>query len=536
MGFGGDVGSKKAVGSELTAVLPHDGLPWWKRGYLLKLNFSLLSLVLFCELNRFPAVPLTSSDLKFSAASANGYDGSLMNSLQALDQWENFMGKPSGAWLGWINAIYWLGAGIFFPIAAWLANKFGRKPGVYAGYSFLVLGSILQCAAPNDVAFILARFFVGCASALFGNAVPVLINEIAYPPHRGILNALFMCGWYVGGSVAAWVTFATRDYTSEWAWRLPSLLQLLLPVLALPGLLLAPESPRWLISVDRPDEAKNILAKAHAGGDQNSALVNYEFIEITTTIKAEQEAHGVASYADMVKTPGNRYRLFISISLGIFAQWAGNGVVSYYLSLVLDTVGVTSVTNQTLISACLQVWNLIFSVAGALSVDRLGRRPLFMASAVIMLISYVLVTALSGSFAETGNSKTGIAVIPFLFVFFAGYDIALSPFLTAYPCEIWPFRLRSRGLTVTWVASITAIFFNTFVNPIALATIGWKYYIVFVVVLLVMLVTVYFWYPETGGRSLEQIATIFDGEDAGVPDMQRVEFSGKEDVEMKEKV
>ena len=115
----------------------------------------------------------------------------------------------------------------------------------------------------------------------------------------------------------------------------------------------------------------------------------------------------------------------ISVSLGVFSQWCGNGVVSYYLAIVLRTVGITSVTHQTLIAGMLQIWNLLLASAAALSVDKLGRRPLFLASTSIMLLGYILVTALSGSFAEMGSPSIGIAVIPFLFVFFAGYDIAL---------------------------------------------------------------------------------------------------------------
>lgn len=92
-----------------------------------------------------------------------------------------------------------------------------------------------------------------------------------------------------------------------------------------------------------------------------------------------------------------------------------------------------------------------------------------------------------------------------------------TPFQTAYPCEIWPYRLRSRGLTVTLTTSVVAIFFNTFVNPIALERIGWKYYIVFIVVLILLGLTVYFYYPETRGHTLEQMAVIFDGDDAEVP-------------------
>ena len=137
------------------------------------------------------------------------------------------------------------------------------------------------------------------------------------------------------------------------------------------------------------------------------------------------DAHATTGYMDMIKTKGNRRRLFISISLGVFAQWSGNGVVSYYLGLVLSTVGITSITDQTLISAGLQIWNLIFAVGAAFSVDKLGRRMLFLASAATMLISYIIVTGLSGSFAKTGTSSVGTAVIPFLFIYFAGYDIAL---------------------------------------------------------------------------------------------------------------
>jgi MFS family permease len=354
-----------------------------------------------------------------------------MNGLQALHQWQTYMGSPTGARLGFINAIYWLGVGISYPIAAWVANKFGRKPGVYIGYLLLVLGVALL-AGPRG-AFVASRFFVGCASAWFGNAVPLLINEIAYPTHRGIANALFMCGWYVGGTVAGFVTFGTRNYIGDWAWRIPGVLQVLLPALALPGFILCHESPRWLVSMNREEDARKVLTSAHGGGDPMSALVNYEMIEITETLRAEQEAEKQsAGYAEMWKTPGNRRRLLISVTLGkdydqwlrtveiaehdigIFSQWSGNGVVSYYLALVLDTVGVKSVKDQTLIAGCLQIWNLIFAVAAAFSVDRVGRRPLFLASAVTMFIGYVCVTGLSGSFAQTGNAATGTAVIPFL--------------------------------------------------------------------------------------------------------------------------
>jgi MFS family permease len=131
-----------------------------------------------------------------------------MNGLQALHQWRDFMNTPTGVWLGFINAIYWAGTGITYLTMPWISNRYGRKLGVYMGYGFLALGVGL-CGADNETGFILSRFFVGCASACFAATVPLLINEIAYPTHRGIANALFMCGWYVGGTIAAFIVSGT---------------------------------------------------------------------------------------------------------------------------------------------------------------------------------------------------------------------------------------------------------------------------------------------------------------------------------------
>ena len=113
-------------------------------------------------------------------------------------------------------------------------------------------------------------------------------------------------------------------------------------------------------------------------------------------------------------------------------------------------------------------------------------------------------------------------MIPFLFIFFAGYDIALTPLLISYPAEIWSFALRARGLAVVLTSTYVALLFNVFVNPIALASIAWKYYLVFVVVLVIAFFTILFTYPETRGHSLEEMAVVFDGEDAIIPSSSEV--------------
>jgi MFS family permease len=349
----------------------------------------------------------------------------MMNSLQTLPRWMTFMETPSSIWLGFINVVYWIAFAIGCPVAAWASTAYGRKRALYFSYIPLILGMVMETAAPNSTVFIIGRAFLGFPSGVWANIGPLLITECAHPAHRGRLTALFFCGFYVGAIIAAWCAYGTRNYTNSWTWRTVCILQLVCPVVALPGLALCPESPRWLFFNNRKEEARQILIRTHAGGDDSCPSVQLEINEIELALLHEETIAKKNGYLEMLSTPGNRRRVLITISLGFFSQWAGNGVVSYYLTLVLDTIGITSVTDQTLISGCLQLWNLILAVLGASLVDRCGRRPLFLTSFAMMLVSYIIITACSGVFAESGTKGAGIAVIPFLFIFFAGYDIAL---------------------------------------------------------------------------------------------------------------
>lgn len=102
-----------------------------------------------------------------------------------------------------------------------------------------------------------------------------------------------------------------------------------------------PESPRWLISKDRNDEALQTLAKWHANGNENNPTVQFEYREIKETLRIEKEVTGSTSYLDFFKTKGNRKRLAIIISIGIISQYSGNAVISNYVNLVYTTAGIT---------------------------------------------------------------------------------------------------------------------------------------------------------------------------------------------------
>jgi MFS family permease len=282
-------------------ALSSSSQPWWKIAHLRHLNTHLASLILF--------------------SSTVGYDISLMNGLQSLPQWQTFMSHPTGLKLGFINALQNIGSMLFLPVQAWSANRFGRKPTVLTGYVFMILGVALQATAQSPNTFIYSRLLVGIAGAWFQCAV-ILVTEIAYPVHRSLVTSIYMCQYYFGSSLSAWVAFGTRNLQSNWAWRIPVLVQIALPLLAMPGALAVSESPRWLVKQDRVREAKNVLVRFHAGGDEGSELVAFEMEEITRGLELEVQARE-ARWIYCVNTPGNRYRLFLSISLGVFAQWNG---------------------------------------------------------------------------------------------------------------------------------------------------------------------------------------------------------------------
>lgn len=183
---------------------------------------------------------------------------------------------------------------------------------------------------------------------------------------------------------------------------------------------------------------------------------------------------------------------------------------------MLDTIGITDSDTQTLINGLLQVFNFVAAGGAALLVDRLGRRQLFLWSALGMLISFIIWTACSAIVNTSDNSQAlGRTVIAFVFIFYFHYDIAYTPLLLGYPTEIFPYSLRSKGITVELLSVYSSLIVLAFVNPIALNNIGWHYYIFFCCFDVVVLVVTWFCFPETKGHSLEEIAQVFEGLESG---------------------
>lgn len=228
--------------------------------------------------------------------------------------------RPKGPILGLLNSIQNVGAILALPFVSKIVDTFGRRKAIAFGASFTIVGAILQASSKDIPQFIIARFLIGWGLAYTVVASPLLLVELALPAHRGTIISFFPTAWYIGAIVAAWTTFGTRKIQNSWSWRVPSLLQGIPAALQILFIFFVPESPRFLISAGKGAEAKAILTKYHANGDETNALVELEYNEIKEAIIKDNTIKKRGSWADLVRTAPNRRRTLLVFFCGVFIE------------------------------------------------------------------------------------------------------------------------------------------------------------------------------------------------------------------------
>lgn len=209
---------------------------------------------------------------------------------------------------------------VALPLIGWVVDRFGRRSSIAFGAAWTLLGAILQASAKHVAPFIIARFLIGWGLAFTVVGAPLLLAELALPRHRGSVLSYFPTAWYTGAIVAAWTTYGTQHIDSSWSWRIPSLLQGVPAVIQLLFIWFVPESPRWLISRGNGAEAKRILVKYHANGDENNPIVDIEYSQIKEAILQDTQYKRQGSYLDLIREKPNRRRLIIVTFCGLFLE------------------------------------------------------------------------------------------------------------------------------------------------------------------------------------------------------------------------
>lgn len=477
---------------QLADVIPKRPKMWWKYPYLLKLNVLLMAGVL--------------------AQVVSGYDGSMLNGLQALESWQEYFDDPAGSRLGTMTNGINIGILITMPFVWAMLEYIGRKPSLIIGCLVIILGAVIQGVARNFSMFIAARILLGIGGGIAQTAGPVYLAECAYPSHRPTMTSLLLASWPFGSFIASLVTWGPYNSSmkyNNWSWRIPSLIQAVLPAVQVVLAVLGPESPRWLISKGKTEAALAFFSKYHGDGDPASPLVQFQMAEISATIEAEK-VQKQTRWTEFFATRAMLHRLFITLALPAMQQLCGNSVLAYYLHLILDNLGITNSLDQLKINIGITVFSLVCSVIFASIVYKHPRRHMLMAGYIVMCITFTIFTIVSAINQERNFADHSLAIgaVVMIYAFSGAYHIA-SPVPLTYIMEINPFSLRAKASMLYQLSGTAIMLFNGYVNPIAMAAIAWKYYIVWDVWLVVQTLVVYFFFPETHGLGLEEVAQVF---------------------------
>ncbi|KAK9469019.1 general substrate transporter [Lipomyces arxii] len=493
-----DVLENVADGLTVKDVMPKREKLWFFYPGLLKLNIFLLIGIL-CQV-------------------VSGYDGSMMNGIQALESWQNYFDHPAGGRLGTMVNGNTIGTLITVPFVTFMCDYLGRRLSIIIGCCVIIIGATLQGAAQNFSMFMGSRILLGIGGCIASAAAGPYVTECAYPTHRAQATAMMLASWPLGSFVAALVTWAayySNLQTSTWSWRVPSILQGFFPLIQLALALIAPESPRWLIAKGKVEKARNFFVKYHAEGEPDQLIVKMQMAEIMATIEEEKTQH-MSNVIKWIKSPGLRHRLFICFFVPAMLQLEGNALISYYLHIILNNIGITDSLTQLKFNIGLTVWALVASVVIASVVDRFNRRTVFMSGLSSMCFCYVIWTILSAINQQRNFEDKGLAagVVTMIYLY-NGCNVICAVIGTPYVMEICPYFMRATGSMIYQLSGNVVGLFNNYVNPIAMEAITWKYYIVWCCNLVFLMVIVYFFFPETRGHDLEDVAEVFGSDVVG---------------------
>ncbi|KAA8622957.1 Lactose permease [Pyrenophora tritici-repentis] len=447
----------------------------------------------------------------YLVSTLNGFDSSLMGSINAMKGYQNTFGLTgAGSSTGIIFIIYNLGQIAAFPVCGFLADGYGRRICIFVGCALVIVGTAIQATAHETGHFIGGRFVLGFGASIASAAGPAYTVELAHPAYRGLMAGMYNNFWWLGNILAGWTTYGTNLHmgNSSWAWRIPTIVQCILPTIVMSLIMFFPETPRWLLAHDRREEAIAIMAKYHGNGNPDSPIVQLQLHEITEDFALSRDDNPWWDFRELANTRAARYRLAMVIAMAFFGQWSGNNVVSYFMPSMIKNAGITDPNKQLLINAINPIFSMLAAIYGATILDRVGRRKMLMGGLWGGLFAYVLLTAFTATANSGNNLAYGTIVSIYLFgIFFAG---GWTPLQTLYSVECLENRTRAKGSGLNFLFLNVAMMVNTYGISVGIEKIGWKLYLVYIGWICVEITVIFFFFVETSGKTLEELKEIFE--------------------------
>ncbi|KAJ5477170.1 general substrate transporter [Penicillium diatomitis] len=435
-----------------------------------------------------------------------GYDSGIITSTIGQPEFIKYFSYPSDNTTGGVVSAFQGGAILGTIINVFAGDRLGRKRSVFAGACISIIGCGLQAGAVDMAMLIIGRFIAGAAVGMLTSVVPMYAGEMAEAASRGMMSGLlqWMLSW--GYLVAQWLGYGCSFIDTPFQWRFPLAFQCIPGIVLASGVWFLNESPRWLMEKDRHDEALATLHRLHGDGTpEKEQYIELEFQEIRETIEAERASTKI-TWSSILTKPTWRRRLVLGCAVQAFGPLSGINVINYYGTRIYASLGFDTHTTLMIIGIS-GALSILYCTGGLWALERVGRiKPLIIGSAG-MGLALVCNAAMSQHYDETNsNQLRAMVAMNFVFSFFYTFIGIIS---WVYPAEIFPVDIRNQGNSITTFTnwSINLVFAQF--SPTALTNIGFRYFYVFFVFNIIAMLCYYFFFPETKGRTLEEMDLLF---------------------------
>ncbi len=392
---------------------------------------------------------------------------------------------------GFIVSSLLLGAMVGAGVSGALSDRLGRRTIILGAAIIFAIGAIGAGLSPSVWVLLVFRFVLGLGVGAASALVPSYISESAPTDVRGSLSSLFQLAITLGILLAYLVNGA---FAAAEDWRWPLGLAFVPAAVLFVGMYFLPETPRWLVSKNREEEARQVLIRSRSEDEADS--------EISEIREVEQEEEEQVGYGELF-APWVRPMIVVGIGLAVFQQFVGINTVIYYAPTIIKSTGLGS-SASILSTIGIGIVNVVMTVVAILIVDRVGRKPLLMVGLVGMVISLVII---GGAFLIPGLSGaiSWVTLIG-LMLYVASFAVSFGPLLWVMLPEIFPVKARGAGTGLSslsnWGANfVVAQAFLPLVALIGTTAVFW----ILAGICVLAGIFIYFVVPETRGRSLEEI-------------------------------
>lgn len=376
-----------------------------------------------------------------------------------------------------------------------LADMFGRKKIIMATAVIFILGSILCAFAPNIYVLIASRIFVGFAVGIVNFVVPLYLSEISPKQLRGTLVSLYQWAITAGILFSYFINAVFAQAVFNWRWMLfagviPGLILFV-------GMCFMHDTPRWLISKNRDDEAKDVFNKIEPDID-----VEKEVAEVKRTLQSEESKKTTRKF---------RFKKWMImpfvVGIGImFAQiCTGINTIIYYAPTIFKNAGFESNLSAIYATTGIGIINFLMTIVALYFTDRLGRKPLLYFGLTGVMLSLIALGC-GFAFADFFGDNLKWVTVGSLVTYIICFAMSLGPIGWILVSEVFPLKIRGIAMSICTVSNFAFNFFVVSSFPILLHRIGgaWTFW-GFGAVSLLCIIFVFFCVPETKRISLEQI-------------------------------